>query len=133
MPATTEPRDQPIVHPAAFPIARFDLEEEVRRMRASHTRNGHLGKTLLRAADIRIVLVTLHAGAQIPPHHTDGSLTIQALDGRVIVSVLESTYDLGPGQLLSIEREVPYGLAAVDDSAILLTIAWRGTRSQAPE
>ena len=111
--------------PRSFPIARVDLDEEVRRLRASPKTNGHLGKTLLHGPDMRLVLMSLDRGKQLPAHSANGSLTIQALAGRVIVTLLESSYDLGPGQLLSIERGVSHALVAIEDSAILLTIAWQ--------
>jgi quercetin dioxygenase-like cupin family protein len=114
------------VAPPTFPVARLDLEEEVRRMRASPRTGDHIGKTVLRSSDQRLVLMILDRGANIPLHHTEAALTIQVLDGRVIVSLLESTFDLGPGQLLAIERGVPHALVAIEDSATLLTLAWNG-------
>ncbi len=110
--------------PPTFPIARLDLVEEVRKMRASPRTKEHTAKTLFRNLDQRLVLMLLDSGAQIPVHHTEAALTLQALDGRVIVSLLESTFDLGPGQLLAIERDVPHAMVAIEDSAILLTLAW---------
>lgn len=80
----------------------------------------------MRTRDQRLVLMILDRGANIPVHHTDAALTIEALDGRVIVSMFESSFDLGPGQLLAIERDVPHGVVAIEDSAVLLTLAWRG-------
>jgi quercetin dioxygenase-like cupin family protein len=106
----------------SFPIARLDLEEEVRRMRASPRPGGHLGKTLVHNEDLRLVLMVLDRGARIPRHHAKGSLTIQALDGRVIAAILESSFDLGPGQVLAIDRNVSHALVAIEDSALLLTI-----------
>jgi quercetin dioxygenase-like cupin family protein len=110
----------------AFPIARLDLVEEVRKMRASPRPKAHTAKTLVRTLDQRLVLMLLDRGAQIPVHQTEAPLTIQALDGRVIVSLLASTFDLGPGQLLAIERDVPHAMVAIEDSAVLLTLAWHG-------
>jgi quercetin dioxygenase-like cupin family protein len=111
-----------------FPIARADLEEEIRQMRASPKSGGHLGKTFLRGKDMRVVLMVLDRGARIPEHRANGSLTIQTLDGRVIVSVYESSFDLASGQLLAIEHDAPHALVAIEDSAVLLTISWHGHR-----
>jgi quercetin dioxygenase-like cupin family protein len=112
--------------PPAFPIARVDLVEETRLLRASSRTADHAAKTLVRTRDQRLVLMILDRGANIPVHHTDTALTIQALDGRVIVTMFESSFDLGPGQLLAIERDVPHGVVAIEDTAVLLTLAWRG-------
>jgi quercetin dioxygenase-like cupin family protein len=67
--------------------------------------------------------MVLERGARIPRHHSKGSLTIQALDGRVIVALLESTFDLEPGQILAIDRDVSHAVVAIEESALLLTIA----------
>lgn len=125
MPAThrEQHRDTPVSAPV-FPIARLDLEEEIRRMRASPRPGGHVGKTLLRSGDLRLVLMVLERGARISDHQSDGSLTIQVLDGRVIVALLESSFDLASGQLLAIEHDISHALVAIEDSAVLLTIAW---------
>ena len=109
-----------------FPIAVLDLAEEVRRMRTCPMPGGHYGRTLLRADDTRIVLMILEQGTRLTEHQVDGTSTIQALDGRVTVSLLGSSFDLASGQVLVIERGVKHALIAVEDSAILLTIAWNG-------
>lgn len=106
-----------------FPIARLDLVEEVRQLRASPIPHGHVAKTVLRNGDLCVVLMVLQRGTSIPTHHTEGSSSIQALDGRVIVSLLDSSFDLGPGNVLALEPEIAHALVAVEDSALLLTIA----------
>lgn len=97
-------------------------------MRASPKPNGHLGKTLLHGADLRLVLMTIDRGMKIPDHGAQGSLTIQTLQGHVIVTLLDSSFDLTAGQLLAIEGGVSHALAAVEDSAVLLTLAWHPER-----
>ena len=109
--------------PTTFPIARLDLVEEIRRLRASPMPHGHLAKTVLRNADLRVVLMVLQRGASIPKHHAKGSLLVQAIDGRVIATLLESSFDLGPSNVLAIEPEIAHAIVAIEDSALLLTIA----------
>jgi len=71
----------------------------------------------------RVVLMVLDRGARIPPRHSKGSPAIQVLDGRVIVALLDSTFDLEPGQILAIDRDVSHALVAIEEGALLLTIA----------
>ncbi len=92
-------------------------------MRASPHPRGHLGKTLLRNQDMRIVLLILDRGARIPDHSADEPLTIHAVDGRAIVGLLGSSFDLSSGQLLAVERGVSHSVVAIEDTALLLTIA----------
>jgi quercetin dioxygenase-like cupin family protein len=107
----------------AFPIARFDVLEEVRQLRASPIPHGHVAKTVLRNSDLRIVLMVLQHGASIPRHYAKGSLIIHALDGRVIVTLLDSSFDLGANNVLAVGPEIAHALVAIEDSALLLTIA----------
>lgn len=92
-------------------------------LRTSPMKNGHVAKTVVHSRDVRIVLMVLARGATVPRHHAKGSLVIQAVDGRVIVSLLESAFDLGPGQMLAIEPEIEHAVVAIEDSALMLTIA----------
>jgi quercetin dioxygenase-like cupin family protein len=121
--ATTE-----TAHPETFPIARADLGEEVRGLRRSPRPGGRAAKTLLHAAELRMVLMVLDRGVTVPAHHANGSLTVQVIDGRVVVNLLGASFDLAAGQLLAIEHGVTHALAAIEDSAILLTIGWNPAR-----
>jgi quercetin dioxygenase-like cupin family protein len=127
LPLTTE-TGQEVETPPSLPFARFDLEEEIRRMRATARPGGHLGKTLVRAPDMRLVLMILQRGARISEHRAGGSSSIQGLDGRVTLTLPDASFEIGPGHLLVIEHDVPHALEAAEDSAILLTIAFRGHR-----
>jgi quercetin dioxygenase-like cupin family protein len=122
---TTETKPR-IEAPPALPFSRFDLEEEIRRMRTTLNPGDHVSKTLVRAPDLRLVLMVLQKGVRIPEHGIEGSSCIQGLDGRVILTLPGERFEIGPGQLLMIEHDVPHALEAAEDSAVLLTISFRG-------
>jgi quercetin dioxygenase-like cupin family protein len=105
-----------------FPIARLDLAEELRQLRASPTTKSHLAKTVVHDAGLRVVLMILRRGAKIPSHTADCSVMIHVLDGRVVVPLFATSYDLGAGQLLAIDRNVEHALIAIEDSALMLTV-----------
>ncbi len=113
-------------------LARFDLTTELEQMRAvQHTAAPHhLAKTLVRSPDLRVVLITMDAGADIANHHTDAAITIQILDGRICLSYPGSELELGAGTVTSIERGVRHALHAVERSSVLLSIAWTGHHSR---
>jgi quercetin dioxygenase-like cupin family protein len=106
----------------SFPIARLDLEAELHQMRASPRAHGHLGKTVVRNGDLSIVLMIIARGEWVPEAHARGSLVIQALDGRVLVTIRDGLFELRPGQFLAIERDVPYEVFAPEDSAVMMTL-----------
>lgn len=108
----------------SFPIAHLDLVEEVRQLRHSPISHDHVAKTVLHHRDLRMVLMVMKAGARIPRHHAKGSMTIQALDGRAVVTLLDSSFDLGPGKVLAIEPDLTHAVVAIEDTALILTIAF---------
>ena len=119
--------DPPTAHGRALaaPALRFDVLEEVERLRRTTPRgHGHGAITLARYPDLRIVLIALWSGARIQEHATEGRVSIQCIDGRVRMRVAGSELELEPGQLITIDRDVPHDIVAVRDSSVLLTVAW---------
>lgn len=111
----------------AAPTLEFDLVREVERLHGEEDwRSGQNAKTLVKHDDFRIVLIALAAGRRIPAHHVDERISIQTVSGHVRVMVGPRTFDLPAGRLLALDRAVPHHVEAVEDSALLLTIAWLG-------
>lgn len=113
-------------------LSLHDLDEVGARLRTQapwHT-HGSSSVTLVRQPDMRVVLVALRAGSRMQEHHTTARVTIQVHHGRVRLSVGGRELSLAAGQLLMLDRGVPHDVQADDDSALLLTLAWRlGTAS----
>ena len=57
-------------------------------------------------------------------HRTDGRISIQTVSGHLQVRAEGRTFDLPAGSLLSLDRGLPHDVEALQDSALLLTIAW---------
>ena len=112
---------------ASLPAARFDVVGELERMRgAEPPRAAHLAKTLLRSPSLRIVLITMEAGARIAEHRAEGAIAIQVIDGSIRLHYSGAVVELAPGQLATLERDVPHSLDASVRSGVLLSIAWTG-------
>ncbi len=81
-------------------------------------------KTLVKHEDFRIVLTALRAHTRMPDHQTRGRISIQTFRGHVQVRAEGRTFDLPAGRLLTLDRDLPHDVEALEDSALLLTIAW---------
>jgi quercetin dioxygenase-like cupin family protein len=68
----------------------------------------------------------LKAGTRIPEHKANGRIAVQVLSGHVRLNGSGRAFDLLPGSLLALDERAPHDLEALEESAILLTIAWRG-------
>jgi quercetin dioxygenase-like cupin family protein len=109
----------------ADPLMEFDLTSELHRLKAEVTwRTGHNAKTLVKHDNLRVVLAALQPSARMPEHHTDGRLTIQVLAGHIQVRASARTFNLRTGNLLALDRGIRHDVTAIDESSILLTIAW---------
>lgn len=103
----------------------FDLNEEIKRLRlGEEAAAGQNARTLVKYDDFRIVLITLEATARIPLHHTAGRISIHCVAGRLRVHAEGRSFPLPTGGLLALDRTIPHEVEAVEQSALLLTIAW---------
>ncbi len=109
----------------AAPALVYDLAGELDQLHQERgwQHSDRISKTLVKEADFRVVLAALHAGARIERHTAPGRLSIQVVRGRVRVQLAERALELGAAGLLALERDVAHDVEALEDSAILLTIA----------
>lgn len=114
-------------HPQAMaaPYLEFDLRGEIEQLqREPEWTGGRNAKTLVKYDDFRVVLTALRAQARLPSHRTEGRISIQTLQGHIQVRAAERTFDLPAGGLLALDRAVAHEVQALEDSVLLLTIAW---------
>jgi quercetin dioxygenase-like cupin family protein len=111
--------------PMAAPFLEFDLARELEQLhREPEWRNGQNAKTLAKYGDFRIVLMALKPHVTIPGHQTEGRLSIQTVRGHVLMRAQGRTFGLPVGRLVALDRGIAHEIEAVDESALLLTIAW---------
>ncbi len=107
----------------------FDLGREIEQLHSeSNWTDGQNAKTLVKYDDFRVVLMALQARARMPAHQTAGRLAIQTLRGRIEVRAMGRTFDLAAGAMLTLDRGLAHDVEAIEDSALLLTIAWPSDR-----
>jgi quercetin dioxygenase-like cupin family protein len=71
---------------------------------------------------LRQTVIALAAGSALAEHRSPGEATLQVLHGRVRLTTATDSHEACPGNLLVIPAE-RHGLSAIDDSAVLLTVA----------
>jgi len=74
------------------------------------------------------VLTALKRGSSIPPHQTEGRISIHTLQRRIQVRTEGRTFNLPAGRLLALDQGLRHDVDALEDSAFLLTIAWPAER-----
>jgi quercetin dioxygenase-like cupin family protein len=105
---------------------RFDLTEETQRASDPEAlaRTGRSARTLLKDGPLRVTLIVLGPGGDIPEHQTEGPITIHVLRGALRLNVEGTDYGLGTGDLLSIGTGASHSLMSDQGAALLLTVAF---------
>lgn len=114
-----------IERPLSADVLVFDLGEERGRSGdpAILDRSGRSARTLLKVGPLRVILVVLAPGSEIPEHEAEGAITVQPVEGRIRFTALGHDHDLGAGQLLSAAPGVKHSVSSRDGAAFLLTVA----------
>lgn len=79
-------------------------------------------QALLKAASLELVRLVLPAGARLPEHAAPGEITLQGLQGRLLLQLRDRTLLLGPGDLVHLDAGEPHAVHALADSRALLTL-----------
>jgi quercetin dioxygenase-like cupin family protein len=103
----------------------IDLHKEAARF-APHADTGRSAETLLKSPDLRVVLVTMRAGAELAEHIAPGTITVQPLRGRFRFSTDASAQEIVAGDLVSVGGKVRHAVRCLDEGSFLLTLAWPG-------
>ena len=120
-----QPHRRPHGPPMAAPFLEFDLPAEIHRLHAEAAwAAGQNARTLFKYDDFRVVLMALRAHSRVPEHRTEGRISVHVLAGHVQIRAAGRTFSLRTGGVLALDRGIPHDVMALEESALLLTIAW---------
>jgi quercetin dioxygenase-like cupin family protein len=107
----------------------FNLESEISLLQQQQPpKSGVASKMLFKDAHIRILLISLNAGAQMAEHHADGTISIQILRGAIQFQAQDKFQDksqtLRTGELITLAPSIPHSVTAAEPAVFLLTLAW---------
>jgi quercetin dioxygenase-like cupin family protein len=107
-------------------MEKFSLEAIARQQAdaAARAGSGRAAETVYGGHEhvLRQTVVALTAGSALSEHENPGEATVYVLNGRVRLTADEQAWDGRAGDLLVVPPK-RHALEAVDDSAILLTVA----------
>ena len=104
-------------------VSLADLETELLAA-AKSASSGRAARTLIPGggAPLKQTVMALTAGSALADHDSPGAATLQVLKGTVRLSAGQQELQLDAGDHVAIPPE-RHGLAAVDDSVVLITVA----------
>lgn len=88
---------------------------------------GHNAITLHKAPNLRLVLLTMHAGSSLPEHDTFAPIALHVITGRVRFTTANETLELGPQMVITLAGGIPHRVEAVEAAVCLLTLGGAAT------
>ncbi len=85
-------------------------------------RSGRSGRTLVKEGSLRLTIMAIAAGGDMPTHSTDGPVTIHVLDGDIVVEAQGNEYPLGIGELVALAPGVEHSVRSGSGGVFLLTV-----------
>lgn len=102
----------------------FDFQALGRELRTddAYEKSSKNARTLVRGAELTIVLVALKAGARLKEHHSSGPATVIVLEGEIDFLCPEQDKTFRPGALQSVvfSGSVQHSVEARKDSLVLV-------------
>jgi quercetin dioxygenase-like cupin family protein len=104
----------------------YKLSTEIEGLKRDlvHTSGNRAAKTLAKAHNLRVTLITLGAGASLDPHAIAGGAALHVLQGRLNVHPEGVTQLLEAGDLIILADNLRKPVEALEDSTLLAVVAW---------
>lgn len=86
------------------------------------TRHGRSARTLVKEGPIRLTLIALAPGGDLPEHSADGPVSVHVVDGQFLFSAAGSDYPLREGDVLVVAAGVRHSARSETGGTFLLTV-----------
>jgi quercetin dioxygenase-like cupin family protein len=86
--------------------------------------HGRSARTLVKEGPLRLTIMGLAPGGDLPPHSTDNPVSIQVIEGDVTFSALDKEYALVAGDVLIFAPGVEHAARSDSGASFLLTVAF---------
>jgi len=109
------------------PLVTIDLPKFMRQIKSEPAwLNGPRNAiTVFKSDHMRLVLIALHSGAELPTHTADGTISVQVLEGDIQFGTTDEAVQLREGQMVTLHEGIPHNVRAIADSLFLLTLVPR--------
>ena len=85
-------------------------------------RTGRTARTLVKEGPLRLTLMALAPGGDLPEHQTDGPVSIHILRGSAVFRALDTEYTLDTGDILALAPGVRHAASSAAGCTFLLTV-----------
>lgn len=105
-------------------ITEIDINLFIEKIKAESTwkDSDRNSMTIHKSDHLVIVLIGLHAGAEMKPHKAGGILSLQVLDGKIDFIVEQKKTAMKKGNMLVLHENIFHNVIAGEESFLLLSI-----------
>ncbi len=107
------------------PLVEMNLYQFVDQLKSEKTwaEGDRNSLTIFKSETMRIVLMGLHAKAELKPHKANGVICVQVLEGKINFSAEQQTSLVETGKMIALHQNVTHSVVALTDCFFLLTLA----------
>ncbi len=120
MPDTTREPTGDYPHPA--PVHHIDLEATADRLLQELPGSQRKTENIARESGVSLILMAMKEGDVLEEHTAPGVVIVQVLRGGIRLQAGSSGTDMGPGQIVMLQPNVPHRHEATAESVVLLTV-----------
>lgn len=119
----SEEAERQALRPSAGGMLSFNLMDEAARLKANPewSARDRLATSLVKDDALNLMLLALKSGARLEEHRAKGPISVQILAGRIRFGAAGQKFELSPGNVIALDREIPHELEALEESIVLLT------------
>ena len=101
----------------------IDIKEYAKQLRdePAWKKNDRNGITIFKTDNLTMVLVALHENAEIRDNSVNGIMSIQVVEGRVVVQFIDGEIEMGEKQMMNFHPFIRHSIKASAESILLLT------------
>jgi quercetin dioxygenase-like cupin family protein len=85
-------------------------------------RHGRSARTLVKEGPLRLTIIAIAAGGELPAHRAEGPVTIHLLEGEVVFDAVDNAYPLVAGDVLVLAAGVEHSAHSTTGGLFLLTV-----------
>ncbi|MEO7363245.1 MAG: cupin domain-containing protein [Gemmatimonadaceae bacterium] len=85
-------------------------------------RSGRTARTLVKEGPLRLTMMALAPGGELPEHSTDDPVSIHVLHGTAIFRALGNEYAMSAGDILTLAPGVRHAASSARGCSFLLTV-----------
>ena len=106
------------------PLVEMDLNKFIAQLKQETTwaDSDRNSITVFKSDNITIVLIGLHANAELKTHTAKGNINVQVLEGEITFTTEQKTVSMEKGQMICLQENIPHSVHAIEESFFLLTM-----------